>query len=591
MLKVHGDVSVMGNIKAVGQLVIVTETGTTSVVLGDWTVQDELFVYGDSVLNKTTVGNLYVRGDMVNIDNNIVFSNLYGNGTVDGLDCSEIQHSYKTVGRKRINNSVIEGRHSTINIKPKLESYSPFYRLTSTGLVGEIFLLSGTINGWNNYGAGSYPFGISVTDLVLPVVSGTFTGLIDWTGAADAMLLGTGQQYTGIWSPGMMDPGKLWIKVTDGPAAGYTSPIYGYRITETRTVEGGAKSPNTINSLLLYCPDDDGYTAQNGDHVILYNPGTLPYNFITAEGGVSPTFIVEADPVSPLKIAFDDEIRILSASTASLSMSDALTRSITTTAGTLAVGGPTGIAYVFAQARGTDPENPPVFKARPTSFRMPNEAVIGEVVAKYNNGSSEWTILDTVCYRPNGLYDSGWMPIVSGCPIGLNSGRMIPALGRNTQAVGPIAGDGGGLGARYYFQHQLGPEIDATNMNIDFYLASSPNTHTRMLLGNLTGFNQTHDALYSYHGQDHGTTTLMGKDALSGRFVRMSLQVNKTVGAENGRNLNMFYYDSRVVGININDRAIFDIPSGQASNTLPYGGGNQFTKTFEYARLVMRRDV
>ena len=559
MLRVHGDMAVMGGIRSIGQLVVITQNDTTSIVLGDWTVQDELFVYGTTHLNETEVGNLYVKGDLVNIDSSIVMNNTYGDSTVDGLDASEIQHTYRTFNKKRINNCVIDGKHTTIDVLPKLSAVSPFYQLNNSGLVGEIFAISGTIEQFTQYGASPYELGITISTQSLPIVSGTFTGLIDWTGSTDAQIPATGERQTGLWCPGLMDPGKLWIKVTDGPGAGYNAPIYGYRIQGADTTG--------ISNLIAYCPDTDGYRPTANDHVILYNPGTLPYTFIKAEGGIAPSFEIKADGASPLKIAFEDDVRILSTDTASISMQNALERSID---GLPAID-PTGIAYIIAQARGTDPEDPPLFKARATPFRMPNEVVIGEIVAKSSVGT--WSILDTVCYRPNGLYDSGWMPLASGCRLGLNSGRMIPEVGANRFSA---------LGTRAYFQHHLGPELDATNLNIDFYMASVPTYTYRTLSGHLAGFNQTHTDLYSFHGQDHGT-----KFGPSGRFVRMPLQVNK-ISTSDTRSINMFYLDSRVVGINFGDGLHYDIPSGSPSLD---GGNNKAPKNFQYARLVMRRDV
>lgn len=563
MLRVHGDVAVMGGIKSVGQLVVITETGTTSVVLGDWTVQDELFVYGDTKLNDTSVGNLTVRGDLIALDSNLVCNNLYGDSTIDGLDCSEIQHTYKTVGKKRINNSVIDGRHTTIDVPPKLDVYSPYYHINNSGLIGEVFCISGSVLSYAVDSVGSaYGVRLYVNNIHLPVVSGTFTGLIEWTGTTEAQLPGTGRSNSGLWSPGLMDPGKLWVKVTDGVGAGYKAPIYGYKIMLADTVD--------IFGINLYCPDSDGYTLQAGDNVIIYNPGTLPYNFITAQGGASPTFIVEASPESPLRLAFDEEVRVLNNSTASLSMYDALVKSMVD----LPASDPTGIAYIFAQARGTDPENPPTFKARATPFRMPNEVVMGEVVARYNLGT--WDILDTICYRPNGLYDSGWIPLQSGCRAGLNSGRMIPEVGSTANSA---------LGRKAYFQHYLGPELDSTNLNIDFYLASVPTYPTRTLTGPLAGFNQTHSDLYSFHGQDHGAS--FGNTGPSGRFVRMPLQSTKT-STTDPRHASMFYLDSRVVGVNFGDTLTYDTPTGSISRD---AGLNKAPKNFQYARLVMRRDV
>ncbi len=558
MLRVHGDVAVAGGVRSIGPLIVVTTTGTTSIVLGDWTVQDELFVYGTTHLNgETETNNLRVRYDLF-VDGNVFLTNETagpGGAVIDNLDPSEVAHSYNTLIKKRISNCVIDGSHVTREVDPKLNVYAPHYRLGASGLVGDVFTVTGRLDG-SVASSGAHP-AIFQVSLDVPVVHGTFTGLIKWTGDLSASINPTGQ-YTGVWCPGLMNPGSLWMRVTNGQGRGFTAPIYNYDIRQANTMG--------IQQMRVYCPEqnilDPGLVPTTSDSVMLYNPGSVPYNFLSAVGGASPTYQVSGSSEFPFKVAFDDEVRIMRTSTTNLSLLEALEKSISGMPSTQ----PTGTAYIFASALYTDPENPPIFKARPVGMRMPNEAPVGEVTA-YKAGGT-WTILDTVSYRPNGVYDSAWMPIVSGCAQGLNSGRFIPALNASSNTF-----------YKYFFQHNLGPNLDLAHLNAELYLASMP-SYPRALTGNLNGFNQVHTDLHGFNGVDHNAG--FGPD---GRFLRVPLHSSRTSSsAADVRDASIFYIDSRVVGVNIAPGLIYDLPTG-------YSVANTKGKPYQYMRVALRRDV
>lgn len=627
MLRVHGDVAVNGQLRANGALTIVTSTGTTSVVLGDWTIQDELYVYGVSHLNGPTEANTINAHNNINLDGNLVMNNTLGaggngQGLVDNLDCSEVAHSYKTISRKRLNYSVVDGSHVTYQYGPKMTTYAPHYALNRSGLVGEIIVLTGSVNAPSGP-SGAHPNVVQL-NVHWPITSGTCGPL---SGVFQLLNRFSGS-WSGVWDPGFMDPGSAWIKIVEGTAKGFTAPIYGYRIEEvagraTTIINTVRPQGSIIKKINVFCPELVEPRPSTNDVAIIYNPNTIPYDFILSAGGNAPSFSVKASNDFPFKVAFEDEVRVMKTTTPYLSMSDALNKSIYgMTANTIR----TGIAYIFASANNTDPESPPLFKARPVPFRMPNETVIGEVVASIDAAGTNWTILDTVSYRPGGVYDSSWLPILSGdCLPDYHSGRYIANLsltGMNTNfRTAPV----------YYFQHHLGPDVDIYNINAQLYLASPhvpEMTGTAgfragepYLRGYANGYNQTHTNLYSFQGQDSRNVGFVnkaildeqdGRSLFNGMFTRIELSA-PTFRSDSPGNYNSFnepssynynvqraasicYLDSKIVGLQLLPGLVDSLGTGSwrgivaGSSSIPENAlGTK--RSFEYLRLVMRRDV
>lgn len=526
MLRVHGDVAVMGGIHSVGPITVHTATGETSVVLGDFSVRDELYVYGQTHLIGDTDTNRLDVNNHIYLDGNLVANNTFNQTLVDGLDCSEIAHSYKTVTRKRIPYSVIDGPFTTTEVTPKLTAYAPHYSLTNSSCIGELFTITGLVN------APSGPSGAHPNIIQLNLNTNIVTGTLGTTGNTQ-----------GVWCKGLMDPGQLWLYVKAGQAAGFNTPLYGY------TIESG--NTTKLLKLNVFSPELVEPRPTTNDQVVLYNPHNVPYNFVKVTAGANPTFSISGSSSIPVKIAFADEVRILSAESANTSLSNALGNSITGQGGSFQ----TGVAYIFASMSGTDPESPPIFKTRATSQRMPWETIVGETTM-YLSGST-WFELETVSYRPGGIYDSCWIPIVGQVTASNHSGRFIPALSTSSNPV------------KMYFQHQLGPDLDLYMSNMDLYLGAI-NT------GAVTSFNQTHSNLYSMQGTD--TRAGFGY----GSFLRIPLNGIRDGSTANARDASIFYMDGKVIGIQMNQNLLDPIPTGATT------AGDQ---DFNHLRLVIRRDV
>lgn len=535
MLKVHGDIAAMGNIKAYGALTLITATGTTSQVLGDWTVGDELRVYGQTHLyGDTDTQNINVQRNLL-LDGDLIAGNQYGAGgngqtTIDNLDCSEVAWTY-TAGIQRVYpNSVVAGPYKKVYNTPKKRVITPWFTLEGNRMAGDQLILTGRLNAT----AGPSGANPAILQLLLgvPVVSGFYSYATGFT--------------SGLWSPGMMDPGSLWVEMIDGGAVGYKAPIYNY------TVE--ATGANTIDRLNVFCPSlTTGTIPATNERFILYNPGNVPYDFITAAGGASPTFAVSGSSTDPLIVSFNNHVRILTSKTANQSLATALEYSVSGNGGT----SPTGVAYIIADSNGVDVENAPIFRARAVPFRMPNETVIGEVVASKAAGT--WTVLDTVSYRPNGFYDSAWIPVIKDPNISTTSGRCLP--GFTSASTTPL---------RVYFNHDLGPDLDFTKVKADLYLGT-PSTKSPLD----QGYTQTMPYTNSMFGQD-----VRNPHGLSGVLIHVPLGAKRVSSATTERDASVIYFDSRLIGVDLSPDLMDGFPTGAASTPVP-----------TYARLVVKRDV
>jgi hypothetical protein len=199
-----------------------------------------------------------------------------------------------------------------------------------------------------------------------------------------------------------------------------------------------------------------------------------------------------------------------------------------------------------------DIEANPTVVTRATPFRMPNETIIGEVVA---TGSDEfgWTIAETTSYRPGGLYDSAWIPIHSGAgttPRITHSGRVISNFEANA------------TGNQLFFNHNLGAGLNFSDVNTTLYLGSYGSRPTDEI-----HINKYRSSVQSMWGHD-----FRGPVGLSGSFTSMSLNKDSVA---NSPEASVFFMDGRVIGIQFTDN-VLDAPEGSDVK-------------FDHLRLVMKR--
>jgi len=532
MLRVHGDASFMGDVRAIGNITIINSTGSTSTVIGDWTVRDELFVEGTSHLQGDTIAQQVTVQENLYLDKDLIANNSAGQGgggqtLLDGLDASEVAWSYNTVIKSKHPNTVVTAPINTNNAFPKNVTHRPWMEIGPDNLVGDVFAITGQLNAAAS-NSGAHPHILQLL-MDVPLVSGAYSEF----------------GYTsGVWSPGMMQPGSMRVRMLDGQAQGFDSPIYGYTVEETGTI-------HTLTRLNVFLPEAITNPPQTNNYYILYNPGSIRYNTISAAGGATPTFSINASTTEPFAVSFEDTVRIMTANSSSYSMADALIDSVSGLGGSPT----TGIAYIFADANNTDPENPPIFKARPTPIRMDGQTPVGEVVASYNGAT--WTVLDTVSYRPNGYYDSAWIPVFNDDQIPTTSGRCTP--GKTALSSDPM---------RVYFHHDLGTDLDIGNISASLFLGD--------LWTGTPSWNQTHTPMYSFFGQD--TRNL--NTEVSGSFVHVPLGAKRTSAAGTERDASIFYLDSSLIGVDISPGLLAGFPLTGSS-----AGSDQ-----SYIRLVVNKN-
>lgn len=512
MFRCHGDASFMGDVRAIGNITIINTTGSTSTVIGDWTIRDELFVEGISHLQGPTITSQLTVQENLHIDKDLIANNSAGQGgggqsLVDGLDCSEVAWTYNTAIKARHANSVVSAPINTNYATPKNVTHRPWMELGPDSLVGDVFAITGQLNA-SASSSGAHPHILQLL-MDVPLVSGSYSDF----------------GYTsGYWSPGMMQPGSMRVKMLDGQAQGFDSPIYGHTVEETGTI-------NTLTRLNVFLPESITNPPQTNNYYIMYNPGSIRYNTVSAVGGASPTFSINASTTEPLALSFEDTVRVMNSNSSSYSLTSALADSVSGLGGSPV----TGIAYVYADANNTDPENPPIFKARPTAIRMDGQTPVGEVVASTDGAT--WTILDTVSYRPNGYYDSAWIPIFNDANMPTTSGRCTPGMtSASTNAM------------RVYFHHDLGTDLDIGNISANLYLGS--------LWTGTPDWNQTHSPMYSFFGQDARN----GYTDISGSFVHVPLGAKRASSSSDERDASIFFLDSSLIGVDISPGLIAGFP-------------------------------
>ncbi|RMH13287.1 MAG: hypothetical protein D6698_14215 [Gammaproteobacteria bacterium] len=531
MLRVHGDIAGMGDLKVRGTVTITHTTGETSTVLGDFTIRDELFVHGIShLIGPTETNDLTVKRD-VTVQGDLVASNLRGRGKnghtlVDGLDASEVALTYKHVINKNKGHYVISAPRS-------LEAYAPvetIYHQGATGqgswVVGDEFIITGFFTQAAS-SSGAYE---SILQLQwaagdLPMVSGTVAG---YAGAG---------VDSGVFSDGLIDPGSLWIQVRDGNAKGYAAPIFGYTIEQV--------AGNDITKLNVFTPKQPSQAIAANDTFALYSPGCEHWAYIIP-GSTSSDVKVSGSAEEPLVIGFGDEIRVLTSVTADLDVSNPLFRAYSGMAGN------TGDAacYIIASAEGVDEESPPNFYVRPTPFTMPEETAIGEVLGHTVDSGANWSIQQIVCYRPGGRYDSSWIPIHPDND-NITGGRVVSKISS------PVK--------KYFFNHNLGGGIAYSDVSIDLYLASYGTQDADNVRPN-----QHEPYLRSLWGADN-----RAEFGLSGSMFRVSLTEQSTSATE--KEASVFYFDSRLIGIQLTDD-VLTAPK-ETSGSVP-----------NYLRLVVSRN-
>lgn len=536
MLRVNGDIACLGSMNIEGPVTILHSTGEQSSIRGDFQVGDELTVIGKSHLigdvdtNKLTVQeNLYIERDIV--ANNVKGSGSDGHSVIDGLDCSEVAHTYKWLNKKFVSNSVVEAPFTlTTTVQPIRTIHGATYTLSGSQTCGDVFALAGILTqAYSPSGAYDVIWQANFTSNPIPMAKG-FVRAMSTSGLDDG----------GIWSDGLVDPMSLRIRIVGGESKGYDAPIYAHTIEQATTT--------SIEKVNLFAPAAPSTNQSASDPILIYAKGCEPYSYVSASGGSTPTATVTASATDPLVVAFDDDIRVLTSTVSNIQIKTALDQSVSGLAGTPK----TGECFLFASKANapTDPEASPSIIVRANPLQMPDEVLIGSVVASTDGAS--WTIEQTHSVRPGGLYDSSWIPVSTSTMT--TSGRMVPALtGEGTSPEDYT---------RVWFYHGLGGGLDISRISATLYLADY-------------GSKDSHTVRNNHHAVN--MHSLWGSDAkagfgLSGALTSISLHGLNTTQAKEAE---MFYLDDKVIGIRLENK-LLSAPEGNNENS-------------KYLRLVIKR--
>lgn len=502
-LRVHGGLWFNSGISGVGSIVFITTTGESVQVVGG-VHATTLLIDSTATFNGTTNtvnGEWFIQHPgFLRTSNDITMTDK-PDGThtkIDGLDASyaaaAIDHHATIKGV--VDSSV---RHSITEQHGSDATGNPGYNIVHHPQLG--FDMYPVLRGWTFTGLVNFEKAQSGQhhNIILLDCEIDAVGFNHPSDSTKSHSLGGGSNPWGSYCTGLFNPGDTWIEFNlgNGDSNKLSYPIY-YHTPEA--LEAGQ-----LTGVNVYiAADDDTFedgTVLTATEFRLYQPGNVPLDHLQADGDGS--FNTATAPVVEFgnqtnsdypntrvslltEEAWDggnavDEQRVLhkrlnAGSVVSVDLTDAFTKSLDGYSPSAASPG-TGVAYVFATSRpgntSTD-ETTLVLRATPTPYGLASQMVykngfnmqpgqhcpVGEVWASTTNGTS-WTHVETVSYRTDGFYDSGWVPMVeylsdqSATPVPQKLGRCLPIFesldgGSNEHATSE--GD-----MHFWVEHNLGP--------------------------------------------------------------------------------------------------------------------------------------
>lgn len=494
-LRVFGGLWFGNDLSGNGNVTFIAKTGEAVVVQGDFEATT-LQVDGQSnfdgpvgVNNNVTVNN---PGSIITNSNIALNNTPAGTPTkIDGLDPSYAQASLEhlPVIKSSITQSVRHGlTEDQTGVGSQNSKFHPQLGMVMYPLIGG-WTFTGKVN-FEKASIGKHENVILLeTDMI--AVGDNFPNGAGYN-------LGGGSVPYGSYCTGLFNPGDTFIEfdLSVGNNNNYSFPIY-YHTAEG--YNGGA-----LTGLNVYiAADDDVFedtTTLANKTYRLYQPGNVPLDHLRADSDTS--FSSSTQPVvllgnqntayypnQDIKFVTDQSWdggssvtrqyplhkKISAGGTVSVNLKDCFEKSIDGV--TPSAGSPqTGVAYVYATSRIGElvtQEDAIQLRATPTPYGLASKQVwkngfdirpgqhcpVGEVWASTTNGTS-WTLVEVASYRPDGFYDSGWIPMVeyrsaasSITSIPENIGRCLPILGSASPAEFASSDDN----HNFFVEHNLGP--------------------------------------------------------------------------------------------------------------------------------------
>jgi hypothetical protein len=510
MLRVNGGIYFGNGMSGVGNIVFVTATGQKVDIVGNLEATD-LHVENTSLFDgvstfKAKASALYPGYYETNA--NIVLTDRASVPTrIDGLDPSYARVAIESDAQVPgvVSTYVRKGTDLSTDFQPYISGSKqhPVHKFEMYPIIG----------GWMFTGAVSFAKAGFFSHKDVLLLQGDLK---------DVSSFGNGY---GSYAPGLFSPSDTHIELDDGGDAKVSYPIYFHDVEI-----GGGGIATGIN---VYINADDNIMVSPsiiGADYRLFQPSNAPVDHLRSSGfpttpavefGVSSSsyyansstntaeFKTHAAFVGPSvgSEPFPTYKRLENNDTVSENILEALQRSIdheqiVGEGGYAAntTGNVFGIAYVYAgtDSRDGTKHDQVKLKASPSPWGIakaniwgsaglnmnPGQwAIVGEVVAYTTNGTS-WTEVETVGYRPNGLYDSCWVPLVNYRDPNLTApldsipddlGRCLPLFGTNDDASGP-----GGLFStnegdlNFWVEHNIGPVASLSEVSVRVFTASFP---------------------------------------------------------------------------------------------------------------------
>ena len=500
-LRVHGGIWFGSGLSGNGNITLSATAGTVVTITGELDVEN-VEVADYSIFNGIATFNDTVAvtspGYLVT-DNDIILQPKIGNAPslIDGLDPSYAKWAVDNPGQP---GEILDSLRFPVSIatsdpNPKLAKVHPVYGFTMYPIVA----------GWTYTGSVSFQKAAISGDKNILLVNANMSGIGPNFGpAANNVNLGGGVSPSGDYCTGLFNPGDTYIEINGVDAAdSYSYPIYSHVAYRNGTV---------VTGLNLYVAADDSalQTSIAGKQYRIYQPGNVPYCHLSGWAGASltPTCTYGVHSSTDYTYGTVNVItenawaggsnvtnrsaqhkKLQQASTVVVPVADALSKSVngSTTAGI------TGIAYIYVvgSSNNSTQETQIQVKASPTPIGIaaPNiqlgspklipgqHIAIGEIVA--TSDGTNWTLNDIVSYRPKGLYDSCWLPLVEYKSTNIpNFGRCMPfySASNNYETV-----DGTSISSydngwyQFWVQHDLGPIVSRADLDYHIYIAGYGN--------------------------------------------------------------------------------------------------------------------
>lgn len=549
MLRVHGGIWFGSGMSGNGSITFVTTTGQAVDVQGNLLA---------TTLDVSTTSQFHGASTFLNTvtaqypgqytTNNDIVLNTKPNLTpakIDGLDPSYAQYA---IDNPVVDCKIVSSVRPPIeigNTTPYISGYKqhPVYGFKMYPIIG----------GWAYTGLVAYEKAQtgSYKNIVLLNTNLTAIGINMQSGVASysGVNIGNGTLNYGDYCTGLFNPGDTYIEFKGLTAADdYTYPIYYHQ---------SFINSNILTGINLYLAADDSALQNSiaGKKYRIYQPGNAPLNHLSGDFstpsaplGVVGNMSTDDYPSSSLAVITDKawlggsnvsnnnaQYKKVS-STATVSLADALQKNIGMTGSSLNA---TGVAYIYIAGSETNStvESSLQLRASPTPYGISTTQVqngtpkltpgqhipIGEIVATTNDGTS-WTYVESASYRPDGMYDSCWIPLVdyrkTASQIPSSLGRCLPFYTSTASSSTNYDGSADSYIYQWFVEHNIGPVESLVNLNYRVYIAS----YGALFGTNPTSSGSTDNAIFklSSRGNQNLWSQYPGKYATSHAFYKAS---------------------------------------------------------------------